>query len=174
MKNLFVLLTLICTYIFSLGQATVTREVVKEDAVPLAVKNTQTVIFPNTTVDRWEKASGTIKGKSGTKYIAIFKQFDQRVRARFQEDGSGISATTYYAGTKLPQAIQDAAAANYAGYKLRSGERIQSLKGNQKFVFRIRLRKGSQKLVVYVDENGKEMEKKSVPSEMTEDEGVEG
>ena len=174
MKNLFVLITLTCAYIFSLGQSTVTREVVSADAVPVSVVNTQTVTFPNTTVDRWEKASGTIKGKSGTRYIAIFKQFDQRVRARFTENGSGISATTYYAGPKLPQAIQDAATANYEGYKLRSGEKIQSLKGNGKEVYRIRLRKGAQKLVVYVDETGKEIEKKNMPSEITEDEGTEG
>ena len=164
----------VLTALATQAQATWTRSVVKETEVPIAVKNTQTVMYPNVKVDRWEKATGTVQDKSKTKYIAIFKQFGQRVRARYQENGSGLSATTYYLGSKLPQAIQDAAAANYSEYKLRSGEKIKGLAGGQKEVYRIRLRKGAQKLIVYVDAGGKEIEKKEVPEIMKEDEDVEG
>lgn len=175
MKNIILLIACFALPILSTqAQATWTRSVVKEAEVPIAVKNTQTVMYPNVKVDRWEKATGTVNEQSKTKYIAIFKQFNQRVRARYQSSGTGLSATTYFLGTKLPQAIQDAAATNYSEFKLKSGEKIQSLTGPEKYVYRIRLRKGSQKLVIYVDENGKEIEKGEVPAMMKEDEEVEG
>ena len=175
MKNLILFITLLLiSGIFSQAQVSWTRTEVAEADVPIAVKNTHTISFPDSPADRWEKATRIVKNTVHTKYIALFKQNHQRVRARYKESGSGLSATTYFVGSKLPQAIQDAAAANYSGYKLRSGEKIQSLAGGQKEVYRIRLRKGAQKLVVYVDESGKEIEKGSVPEMMKEDEEVEG
>lgn len=145
--------------------------VVQESEVPAAVVSAQNGFFSGVTVNRWEKYTTTAKDKSKDRYVAIFLVEGQNTRARYTYQGKGISATTYYSGKKLPQAIQDAAAANYAGYTLLSGEMIKSLESG-KSVFRIRLRKGVQKLVVYVDANGKEVSKDSLPSTVTEDEGV--
>jgi hypothetical protein len=145
------------------AQVTVNIQKVDASAVPSAVINAQAGYFSGVTVKYWEKQTGSAKDKSGDRYIANFDQ----TRARYYSNGTGGTATTYYAAKQLPQAIQDAAAANYAGYALISGERVVVLATSSE-VYRIQLRKGAQKLVVYVDANGQEISKSSLPKEVTE------
>lgn len=71
------------------------------------------------------------------------------------------------AAKQLPQAIQDAAKTNYTGYTLTSGEQITVLPTGVIY-YRIQLRKGAQKLVVYVDANGQEITKDNLPKTVTE------
>lgn len=171
MKNVLAVFSLLSIGFYTLSAQGIGYkvQVVDADDVPSAAITAQERFFSGISVNRWEKH--TISGKENSKdrFVAAFKKDGQNTRARYTQEGIGISATTYYLGSQLPQAIQDAAAANYAGYKLVSGEQIQLLEKSDE-AYRIRLRKGAQKLVVYVDEHGDELDKPEVPTEMTEGE----
>ncbi len=169
MKNLLFVFALIMA--FSAAQAQAGFQVQKVDAseVPQPVLDAQAKFFPGFTVNVWEKQSGSIRDRSGERYVATFQYEGQKTRARYYKNGTAGTATSYHSGKELPQAIQNAAAENYPGYSLNSGEKIVALEA-QKTVYRIRLRKGAQKLVVYVDENGNEISKDSLPQEMTVEE----
>jgi len=145
------------------AQATLTVQRIDASAVPQAVLSAQAGYFPDVTVTFWEKQTAAGKEKSGDRYVANFDQ----TRARYYANGTGTTATTYLAARQLPQAIQDAATANYAGYTLESGEQIKLLSKGTVF-YRIRLRKGAQKLVIYVDANGQELSKNNLPKDVTE------
>ncbi len=172
MKNLFVL-TLFFMAAFA-ANAQISLKVEKVDAaeVPQAVLDAQEGYFAGLTVNLWEKQSASARDRSGARYVANFQLDSQKARARYYANGTGISATSYYAAKELPQNIQDATASNYGGYRLNSGEKIMLL-SNNKTIYRLRLRQGAQKLVVYVDVNGKEISPENVPTDVKEDEGVE-
>ncbi len=172
MKNAVLFLFFVATVFVANAQATFTVQKVDASAVPQAVRDAQEKFFAGITVTYWEKQTASAKNKSGDRYVANFKKDGQNTRARYYTNGTGISATSYYTAKQLPQAIQDAAKTNYAAYTLTSGEQIQLLNQSKSF-YRIRLRKGAQKLVVYVDGNGKELSKDSVPTEVKEDESAE-
>jgi len=171
MKNT-ILIALFATLAWAVNaQVSASSQVVDASEVPQAVQDAQASNFSGVTVNRWEKQSSTARTKSKTRYVAVFKKDGQNARARYHADGKGIYATVYYTAATLPQAIKDAASTNYSGYSLRNGEEVTYFKNGSSF-FRIRLRKGAQKLVVYVDENGAEKQKNEVPSEVTTDESV--
>ncbi len=150
-------------------QAQAGLKVQKVDAseVPQAVLDAQAKYFSGIAVNLWEKQSGSVRERSGERFVANFQYEGQKARARYYPNGTAGTATSYYLTAKeLPQVIQDAAAANYPGYQLNTGEKVTALT-QAKTVFRLRLRKGAQKLVVYVDESGKELSKDSLPGEIT-------
>lgn len=171
MKNAILLLLFVATAFVAKAQLTFKVEKVDASSVPQTVLSAQEQFFPGITVNIWEKQMATAKDKSGDRYVANFQKDDQKTRARYYNNGKGITATSYYLAKELPQEIQNAAAANYPGYTLTSGEQIMWL-AQSKSLYRIRLRKGAQKLVVYVDANGKEINRDDVPSEATEDEAA--
>lgn len=174
MKNFLFLSLFICISSLITAQSySYSITVVDASAVPSVVTSAQETYFPGVSVTRWEKHTTTGKDKSKDRYVAAFNDNGQKARARYTYQGKAISATTYYAGSQLPQAIQDAATTNYPGYKLMSGEKTVALTSSKE-VYRIRLRKGAQKLVVYVDANGKEISKNQIPSDISEDESMEG
>ncbi len=168
MKNLLFVFAMIMA--FSTVQAQASFKVQKVDAseVPQAVLDAQAKFFAGLTVNVWEKQMGSIRDYSGERYVANFQYEGQPTRARYYKNGTAGTATSYHVGKELPQTIQNAAAQNYPDYKLNSGEKITALETG-KTVYRIRLRKGAQKLVAYVDENGNEISKDSLSNEITEE-----
>ena len=171
MKTVFVFLLSLCLYGVTYAQVNFKVEKVSADDVPANVVATQSANF-SAVVRSWEKQTASARSKAGTRYVASFiEQAKTVTRARYTSEGKGLTATTYYRAGQLPAAIQEAAAANYTGYTLISGEKVLAISTKQNF-FRLRLRKGPQKLVVYVDNNGKELEKNEVPEEVVEDENV--
>ncbi len=172
MKNLFVLMLFVAATFAANAQVTVSVKKVDAAEVPQAVLDAQESYFAGTTVNLWEKQSASARDRSGARYVANFQLDGQKARARYYANGTGISATSYYVAKELPQDIQDAAATNYGGYRLNSGEKIMLLNQNET-IYRLRLRKGAQKLVVYVDENGDEISRSEVPDEVEAEEGVE-
>jgi hypothetical protein len=147
-----------------------TVEKVDASTVPQVVKDAFANDFSGASATSWEKQSGTnANNKSVEKYVATFQLNGVKSRSRYQTNGTGLSATTYMTAAQLPQAVQDACKTNYVGFTLGSGEKIQSLK-TDKFVYRARLRKGSQKLVVYMDETGKEVTKDKIPADIKAEE----
>lgn len=163
MKSLFSIVLFTIITVASHAQATLTVQKVDASAVPQAVLTAQNAYFPGVTVTYWEKQTASAQDKSGDRYIANFDQ----TRARYYTNGTGITATTYLTAKQLPQAIQDAAKTNYTGYTLTSGEQITVLPTGVIY-YRIQLRKGAQKLVVYVDANGQEIAKDNLPKMVTE------
>lgn len=91
---------------------------------------------------------------------------NKKARARYYTNGVGTTATTYFSGSQLPTAIQDAAASNYADYTLYSGEQIIALPTGSVY-YRLRLTKGAQRLVVYTDESGNEVAADDLPEVVT-------
>lgn len=166
MKNLlFVLAMLTITFNLS-AQAGINVQKVNASEVPQAVLDAQNQYFAGITVNLWEKQSASFRDKSGERYVANFQNSGQKTKARYYTNGTGGTATAYYIAKELPQAIQNAANSNYPNYKLLSGEMITTLTNN-KSVFRIRLRSGAKKLVVFLDANGNEIAPNSLPDEVT-------
>jgi len=168
MKNLLFVFAIIASTLSLNAQANLKVEKVDPAEVPQAVLDAQAKYFPGITVNIWEKQSASLRDKSGSRYVANFQNEGQKNRARYYSNGTAGTATIYYVAKELPQAIQNAASNNYPDYMLMSGEQITVL-AKDKSAFRIRLRKGARKLVVYADENGNELSKDNLPVEMTEE-----
>lgn len=174
MKNLLFTLFLGAMVFSAKAQQNWTNDVVQESDVPEAVLTAFNSKYDGAKVVRWEKRTWVGKNeKSAVKYVVIYDKDQLRHRSRYKEDGSGLSTTTYYWGAKklamLPQPILDYASNNYAGYKLMSAEKEYNLK-NGKYVYRIRLKKGATKVVVYLNESGEEVSKDNIDQEILEHE----
>ncbi len=165
MKNIFFLLAFFASTLVVQAQFSGTVQAIDANEVPAAVISSQATYFPGITVTVWEKQSAKGRNKTLDRYVANFKNNGQKARAKYYQSGAGTTATTYYAGSKLPAEIKSAAESNYASYTLNSGEQITVLQKSEVF-YRLRLRKGAQKLVVYVDENGNELSQQDVPDEV--------
>ncbi len=174
MKTVFVFLLSVCLYGTTLAQINFNIEVVPADEVPEAVLSAHNGYFPNISVLSWEKQTASGRNESLSRFVASFKEADKTLtRARYLQNGEGITATTYHPGPKLPSVIKDAAAEHYADYTLMSGEKLLLLPTG-KNIFRIRLRKGvSKKLVVYLNNDGEEISRKDIPKEVVEEENIE-
>ena len=171
MKTLMVFLLSLCLYGVTFAQANFSVQKVSAEDVPANAIANQASNF-SATVLAWEKQMATAKGKSITRYVASFTEQSKTVtRARYTNSGAALTATTYYPSEQLPSVIKEAAATNYPNYTLESGEKIVYISTN-KSIFRLRLRKGAQKLVVYVDNTGKELDKDDLPEPMVEDENL--
>ena len=171
MKTVFVFLVSLCLYGMTFAQINFKVEKVSAEDVPADAIANQASNF-SATVISWERQTANARGRSITRYVSTFtEQTKTLTRGRYTEGGAPLTATTYYRAAQLPTAIQEAAATNYPGYTLESGEKIVYIP-NKQHVFRLRLRKGAQKLVVYVDNNGEELDEDSLPEPMVEDENT--
>lgn len=168
MKNIFFILAFIATTFVTQAQVGVTVQAINANDVPAAVISSQATYFPGVNVNVWEQQTANGQSNSASRYIANFQNNGQKARARYYPSGVGTTATTYYSSSQLPAAIQEAAATNYEGYTLGSGEQVVVLATNDIY-YRLRLRKGAQKLVVYTDENGKQVSLDDLPEVMKED-----
>ncbi len=168
MKNIFFILAFIATTFAAQAQVGVTVQTIDADNVPAAVISSQATYFPGVNVNVWEQQTANGQSKSADRYIANFQNNGQKARARYYPSGAGTTATTYYGGSQLPAEIQEAVATNYEGYTLGSGEQIVTLPTSDLY-YRLRLRKGAQKLVVYTDENGQEVSLDELPEVMKKD-----
>ncbi len=165
MKNIFFILSFIASTFVAQAQVGVTVQAINADDVPAAVISRQATYFPGANVNVWEQQTANGQSNSADRYIANFQNNGQKARARYYPNGNGTTATTYYSGSQLPAEIQETAASNYDGFTLESGEQIQILPTSDIY-YRLRLRKGAQKLVVYTDENGTEVSAENLPSVM--------
>lgn len=172
MKTTFIALTLILmSFAVLQGQVKINANKIEESQVPEAVKNAyQSAIgFP---VKRWEKHEGSVKNKSGIKYVAIFESNMLPTRARYREDGTLISYSVYYKAAELPVNIKDAALKANPGMEIRRGEKIDVSK-SQKTFYRIVLRKGTaQKSIFICDMEGNPIQKGKAPAEVNEAEDI--
>ncbi|MEL7120109.1 MAG: hypothetical protein AAFO07_11730 [Bacteroidota bacterium] len=118
MKTVFVFLLSVCLTGTLMAQVNFSVQAISVEEVPEAVQTSQSGNFPGISVAQWEKQMASAQGESGTRYVANFKDGgNQLVRARYYTDGTGITATTYYAASQLPSIIKDAAARNYPDCK---------------------------------------------------------
>ena len=174
MKTIYTLITILfltTTTVFSQYSYVVKK--INPNLVPKEVITEFEDIFSDVKTIRWEKHTGKGKKRSHVKYVVIFDKDGIRSRARYNPDGSGISATSYYwfkkGVAKLPAKVKNYTASQHPGFKVNSGEKVISLKSS-KYIYRLRLRKGTSKLVVYVNESGEMIDKNNLPSEFTGDE----
>ncbi len=173
MKTTFVFLLSLCFYVTTFAQINFSVKAIPADQVPEAVISAQSGYFPGLSVLNWEKQTVSGPNESGSRYVASFNEANKTLtRARYFESGVGITATTYHPGNQLPTVVKEAAAANYSDYSLMSGEKLLLLP-KDKYIYRIRLRKGVKKLVVYLDKTGKELSKDHIPVEVVEEENIE-
>ncbi len=173
MKTVFVFLLSVCLYGATFAQINFNIQVIAAEDVPEAVLSSQAEYFSDISVLSWEQQTASGPNGSLNRYVASFQEADKTVtRARYMENGVGITATTYHPGSKLPSVIQEAATENYADYRLMSGEKLLLLPTG-KYLYRIRLRKGGKKLVVYLNKNGEEISRDDLPKEVVEEENIE-
>ena len=171
MKTPFVFLLFLCSYGITFAQLNFSIEKISAEDVPANAIANQAANF-SATVLTWEKQTANARGRAVTRYVSSFTEQTKTItRARYNSNGAALTATTYYRAEQLPTVIKEAASENYPNYTLLSGEKILNISTKQQ-VFRLRLRKGAQKLVVYVDSNGNELEKEDLPEEVIEDEHI--
>lgn len=146
---------------------------IAESEVPQSVKSSFSSDFPGVQVRKWEKHTKYAKQEK-VRYVAVWNNSENLVnRARYKEDGNGISASVYYwfkNKDKLPQHIKAAATKLHPDYELTAGEKITGLKQNKLTGYRLRLTKSGEKLIIYVDEQGNAMSRDKVPNEIQEEE----
>ena len=167
-----VFLLSLCFYGITFGQLNFSVQKISAEDVPASAIATQASSF-SAPVLTWEKQTANARGNAITRYVASFTEQSKTItRARYTSSGKGLTATSYYSNASLlPTTIQEAAAANYPNYTLGSGEKITYIP-TKHHAFRLRLRNGAQKLVVYVDNSGKELDKDDLPEPMIEDENA--
>jgi hypothetical protein len=175
MKKITFILSLLLIGFWSVeAQVNVKADKIEESQVPQAVKEAYNNAygFP---VKSWEKHESSIKNKSGVKYVASFESLDPSsgkmltTRARYKEDGTFISYTTYFKAEDLPANIVEAAQKAYTGMQVKRGDKTG--KGTETF-FRVILRKGeAQKAVFICDLEGNPIQKGKVPTDINELEG---
>lgn len=145
-------------------------EIVAVTDVPVAVQSAQDKYFPGINVRQWKKLSASTQ-RTGSRYLAVFNQHKNNTRAKYEVNGKGLTAYTSYALSAAPAAIKSAVANQYSAYQLTRVEKITSLsKGKE--AFRTTLRKGAQKLTVWLDENGNELKPQQLPTEITTEEAA--
>lgn len=169
MKNALLSMLFLLGATFSMAQVTLNAVKIDVSEVPAIVLDEQRANFPEATVRVWKKQ--TVKGKrgnNGLNYIAEFLSGNQTARARYTKDGKGVVAVIAYSANTLPQGIKDVAAADYSDMTLVKGENLTALKSGTSF-FRVHLRKGAKKVIVYTDENGNEIQPQNVPEEVQEE-----
>jgi len=167
MKKLINLLAIFLISMITFGQSNFNLTVIQASDVPQAVKDQQNAKFPNINVEKWEKNTFTKKaGKPSEWFVAVFKENNNRVRSRYANDGKAISATTYYLAAGIPQNIKDDAVSKYPGFTVTSGEKIKNFNSGKEY-YRVRLKKGSSKLVLYYNPDGTEVKKENLPDEIT-------
>ena len=138
-------------------------------AVPSAVVQAQDSNFPGITVRQWKKQEYQGKRSSSTQYLAVFTQNGQNTRVRYTDTGRGISTYTTYGPEALPTPITETISTTYADYSLTGAAEIASLQQAWSG-FRIRLRKGGQKLVVWLNADGELINPQGVPQEVSAEE----
>lgn len=124
-------------------------------------------------IRRWEKHTTVVGEKTTIWYVAIFSIELRTTRSRYDQDGTAISATTYYLAWGMPQEIKDHVESNHPDYKLASGERI-TIFDTDKVYWRIRARDGLTKVVYYMEDGvWEEIENEDILKVLKEDENVE-
>lgn len=174
MKKTVLSIVITCIFIVSgFSQATFKTETIEASQVPASVTSSFNSKYSGVKVVRWEKHIFTNKkGKKHAKFVCIFDKDGLRSRSRYMPNGTALSATTYYRFKnvqKLPEPIKKYAKTKYPDFKLTGGEKELSHK-NGKYVYRIRLKKGPSKVVVYLNENGEEINKDNIDGEILENE----
>ncbi|MEL6972391.1 MAG: hypothetical protein AAFZ63_03650 [Bacteroidota bacterium] len=149
------------------GQFTVT--VVEASAVPTGIAQSQEANFPGIAVRQWKKQEYSNKRLNSVQYLAVFTQNGQNTRARYQADGRSISSYATYRPEALPTPIQTTLATDYPDHILTGAAEITSLQQGWSG-FRIRLREGNQKLVVWLTAEGSPISLQQVPSEVSAEE----
>ena len=171
MKTTFVFLLMICLSGTALAQHDFDVEPVLAEEVPDTVRAAQAKYFQNATVTSWQKHIADGKKNSVVRYAASFRgTSNQLTRARYMEDGRGITASTVYTSiTQFPSVIQAAVAQNYSNYKLMGGQKTELL-SKGKTIFRLRLRRGirDRPLIVYLNSKGEEIAPERLPVKVRE------
>lgn len=136
--------------------------------VPDVVKKAQETAFPGIAVTRWEYREATGKKENTvSRYVAIFKQGELRARARYQKDGAAVSSSKYFGPKTAPEVITKALS-RYPDFELVSGSQTFVSKSSKTF-YRVRMTRGTSRLIVYLDEAGNEVTKDKAPAEATDD-----
>ena len=122
--------------------------------VPDSVKVVQAHDFPGIIVTKWELHSGK-NPKKGSHYTAQFTDASgARMHARYQQNGSVVSHSTYYDSAHLP-AVVATAAKRYPGYTVTGAERIEGIK-KLRTRYEVKLKGDAGKKTVKLDDQGNE------------------
>lgn len=159
----FLLFTLFCAIVPALGfsqdnQGKYTSENIDASLVPDAVKAAQEGYFPGWAVSQWKK--NTLVTKEG----ATFYQFEawylyekkQIAKAHYGEDGKGQFNQVFYGAAGLPVAVKNGAAKLYPGYTITTAQFLRVFSSNREG-YKVNLKKGTQKVEIWLDKNGAEL-----------------
>jgi len=159
---------LVGSFLNSYAQRKSNAQQIDPAQIPSAVKTSQASAFPNAAVAQWEIRNLSGNKKFVSKYIAVFEQEGQSIRARYKGDGTIVSSSVFFDAQNAPDQIKNLAA-KYDNHDLKKAERIKTY-AKEKTFYRAFFQKGRKTLVVYTDETGKELVSDKVPVEAREDE----
>ena len=164
------MVVLLSTFFSSYAQRKSDQQQVESAQIPSAVKTSQASIFPGVTVDRWEIRDVVANRRYVSKYVAVFLNNENTIRARYKGDGTLVSSSKYFDADHIPSQIKNLGS-KYNEYTLKSAEEIKTYtKG--KIFYRAHFLKSKKKVFVYVDESGKEIVNDRVPVEVKEEEDI--
>lgn len=161
----FVLLTGMTFSTFAQSKSTSVQ--VDESQVPQVVKDNFTKAFGATPVTKWMLSTIQRKDKTFERYIAVFTKDGLNHKARFLHDGKEVNYSIHYDKEQMPAVVKTGISALYPDFEAKACELVYSYRQNTE-VYRVRLRKETAKLVVYLDAEGKELKGKQVPDDIND------
>jgi hypothetical protein len=171
MNRLLLYVILIASFFSSQAQRKNVARQVDPSQIPAAVKTSQESNFPGIAVTRWEVRDITVSKKFISKYIALFTADNKIIHARYKGDGTLVSSSAYLEAEHIPGFIKKLES-SYSGYELKRVEEIKTY-AKGKVYYRAHFQKGRKKLIVYTDDNGKELSEEKIPADAKEDEETE-
>jgi len=138
-------------------------QVVEAIAVPAAIIDKHNELFPGPSVLRWEFKE-VVDGLDLKWYVAIFDKASIKTRARYMDNGTPLSNTQNLGAAKTPEDISKTALTKFPGYTIVGCEEI-TVPSRDKRVYRVRLRQGTTKAVMHIDDSAVEIANENVPME---------
>lgn len=139
--------------------------------IPPAVLETFHQNYPQSEVKQWEKLTRTYEFVTYNKYVAMMVDDGLITRARIKEDGTALTATSYFRGkqrSKLPENIKNYVATNFSELKLVEVEKTLLFEDNSTY-YRIFLQKGVEYKYLYLNLAGTLLEDDAIPLKVKED-----
>jgi hypothetical protein len=139
--------------VFLIACSAAFAQTISTDKVPAVVKQAFTKKYPKATDAKWE-----MEDKD---YEVNFKLNGVESSANFDATGKCLESETEITFDALPQAVKDAIAKSFAGYKTGDVSKVVSKK---KVLYEVDLTKGKEKLELQFNNDGK-VEKRKIEIE---------
>ncbi len=153
------------------AQANLAVQVIDASAVPQAVLDAQASHYPSVAVRQWKKQTLSGPSRGQEQYLASFTESDGNTRVRYTSAGKALVAYTTLKPEAISSTVKSSLNTAYPGHKILHVGKSTSLV-NGKMAYRAILRKGGQKLTVWLNASGTIIDPDNLPEDVVEEGNV--